>query len=64
MGPSNQVRRRTDKKKLGERLNNVAKDSWKIQNQQVLWEACFKHLITLGFILIYNSMVSIVKLQV
>jgi len=38
MGPSNRVARRSNKKKLGERLNEVAKHGKKSHNRQVLWE--------------------------
>ena len=40
MGPSKQVNRRTSKKDLGKRLNDVAKEGLDSHNRQVLYEAC------------------------
>jgi hypothetical protein len=44
-------RPQTDKEHLGKRLNDVAKAEKGVSshNEQVLWEACSKHLITLDF---------------
>jgi len=38
MGSSSRVTRKTDRKRLGERLNKVAKEGYEKHNQEVLWE--------------------------